>query len=128
MSKDIERDLGLFAVIAISMGAMTGSGIFILPGIAMAEAGPAVILAFVIASMLDARLRFVYATPEDGPAEVLEAIEDYHADLDDLCTVPVEQRSDRIAATMEVPVVLVHSKETHRGSFLRPIVERVLFE
>ncbi len=52
MTKDLERDLGLFAVIAISMGAMIGSGIFILPGIAMAEAGPAVILAFVIAAVL----------------------------------------------------------------------------
>ena len=52
MSKDLERDLGLFAVIAISMGAMIGSGIFILPGLAMAEAGPAVILAFVIAAIL----------------------------------------------------------------------------
>ncbi len=52
MTKDLERDLGLFAVIAISMGAMIGSGIFILPGIAMAEAGPAVILAFVIAAIL----------------------------------------------------------------------------
>ena len=52
MTKDLERDLGLFAVIAISMGAMIGSGIFILPGVAMAEAGPAVILAFVIAAIL----------------------------------------------------------------------------
>ena len=34
------------------MGAMIGSGIFILPGLAMAEAGPAVILAFVFAAVL----------------------------------------------------------------------------
>jgi amino acid transporter len=34
------------------MGAMIGSGIFILPGLAMAEAGPAVILAFVLAGVL----------------------------------------------------------------------------
>ncbi len=52
MGKDLERDLGLPSVIAISMGAMIGSGIFILPGIAMAEAGPAVILAFIIAAIL----------------------------------------------------------------------------
>ena len=52
MSKELERDLGLFAVIAISMGAMIGSGIFILPGLAMAEAGPSVILGFAIASIL----------------------------------------------------------------------------
>lgn len=48
----LERDLGLKSIIAISMGAMIGSGIFILPGIAMAEAGPAVILSFVIAGIL----------------------------------------------------------------------------
>ncbi len=52
MSEELERDLGLLSVIAISMGAMIGSGIFILPGLAMAEAGPAVILAFVIAGLL----------------------------------------------------------------------------
>ena len=52
MPKELERDLGLYAVIAISMGAMIGSGIFILPGLAMAEAGPAVIVAFVVAGVL----------------------------------------------------------------------------
>lgn len=52
MTKDLERDLGLVAVVAISMGAMIGSGIFILPGLAMAEAGPSVILAFLIAGVL----------------------------------------------------------------------------
>ncbi len=52
MSEELERDLGLPSVVAISMGAMIGSGIFVLPGIAMAEAGPAVILAFVIAAVL----------------------------------------------------------------------------
>lgn len=48
----LERDLGLKSIIAISMGAMIGSGIFILPGLAMAEAGPAVILSFVLAGVL----------------------------------------------------------------------------
>lgn len=52
MSEELERDLGLLSVIAISTGAMIGSGIFILPGLAMAEAGPSVILAFVIAAVL----------------------------------------------------------------------------
>jgi len=52
MPEELERDLGLASVVAISMGAMIGSGIFILPGLAMAEAGPAVILAFVIAAVL----------------------------------------------------------------------------
>ncbi len=52
MPEELERDLGLPSVVAISMGAMIGSGIFVLPGIAMVDAGPAVILAFVIAAVL----------------------------------------------------------------------------
>ncbi len=48
-----------------------------------------------------------------------------HRRLPDLV---VEQRSDRIAAAIEQPVLLVHSKKTRRGSFLRPILERVLFD
>jgi amino acid transporter/nucleotide-binding universal stress UspA family protein len=48
----LQRELGLSSIIAISMGAMIGSGIFILPGIAMAEAGPAVIFSFIIAGIL----------------------------------------------------------------------------
>lgn len=52
MTKELERDLGLVSIVAISTGAMIGSGIFVLPGIAMAEAGPAVILAFALAAVL----------------------------------------------------------------------------
>lgn len=50
--QELQRELGLWSIIAISMGAMIGSGIFILPGLAMAEAGPAVILAFILAAIL----------------------------------------------------------------------------
>jgi len=52
MPKELERDLGLFAVIAISIGAMVGSGIFILPGLALKTAGPAVVLAYLLAGVL----------------------------------------------------------------------------
>ncbi|WP_134669176.1 amino acid permease [Halorussus marinus] len=52
MGKELERDLGLFAVIAISIGAMIGSGIFILPALALKMAGPAVILAYLAAGLL----------------------------------------------------------------------------
>jgi amino acid transporter/nucleotide-binding universal stress UspA family protein len=52
MPKELERDLGLLAVLAISIGAMVGSGIFILPGLAMAEAGPAVVAAYLLAGIL----------------------------------------------------------------------------
>ncbi|MFC7096584.1 universal stress protein [Halobaculum marinum] len=50
--KELERDLGLPSVLAISIGAMIGSGIFILPALALEIAGPAVILAYAIAGLL----------------------------------------------------------------------------
>ena len=52
MPKDLERDLGLPAVVAISIGAMVGSGIFILPALAVKEAGAGVILAYLFAGVL----------------------------------------------------------------------------
>jgi amino acid transporter/nucleotide-binding universal stress UspA family protein len=52
MTKDLERDLGLPAVLAISIGAMIGSGIFILPALAIDLAGPGVVLAYLIAGLL----------------------------------------------------------------------------
>jgi len=50
--KELERDLGLFSVLAISIGAMVGSGIFILPAIALEMAGPAVVLAYGLAALV----------------------------------------------------------------------------
>ncbi|MEF8853392.1 MAG: APC family permease, partial [Haloarculaceae archaeon] len=50
--KELERDLGLPAVLAISIGAMIGSGIFILPALALGIAGPAVIAAYALAGLL----------------------------------------------------------------------------
>ncbi|MDT3437320.1 universal stress protein [Haloarcula sp. 1CSR25-25] len=52
MTKDLERDLGLPSVLAISIGAMIGSGIFILPALALGIAGPAVIMAYALAGLL----------------------------------------------------------------------------
>jgi amino acid transporter len=52
MTKDLERDLGLPSVLAISIGAMIGSGIFILPALALGIAGPAVIVAYALAGLL----------------------------------------------------------------------------
>ena len=52
MGKELERDLGLPSVTAISIGAMVGSGIFILPGLAMEMAGPAVVFAYLLAGVL----------------------------------------------------------------------------
>jgi len=52
MTKNLERDLGLPSVLAISIGAMIGSGIFILPALALEIAGPAVIVAYALAGLL----------------------------------------------------------------------------
>jgi amino acid transporter len=50
--KELQRDLGLLSVLAISIGAMIGSGIFILPALALEIAGPAVIVAYLLAGLL----------------------------------------------------------------------------
>jgi len=51
-TSDLIRSLGLFPVLAISVGAMIGSGIFVLPGLGFKIAGPAVILAFFLAGFV----------------------------------------------------------------------------
>jgi amino acid transporter len=50
--KELERDLGLPSVLAISIGAMIGSGIFILPALALEIAGPMVVFAYALAGLL----------------------------------------------------------------------------
>lgn len=49
--KKLERSLPLTSVIAISIGGMLGSGIFVLPGIAAAKTGPSVWLAYLLAAV-----------------------------------------------------------------------------
>ncbi|AUX07795.1 amino acid transporter [Halalkaliarchaeum desulfuricum] len=75
MVTELRRDLGLPATTAIAIGAMVGSGIFILPGIAYAAAGPAVVAAYLIAGILvlPAALsasEMATAMPEDGGSYV----------------------------------------------------------
>jgi len=48
-SKQLDRQLGLLSVYAISIGAMMGSGIFVLPGLAANLAGPWVGLSYLLA-------------------------------------------------------------------------------
>ncbi len=48
----LKKELGLLGVFAIAAGAMISSGLFILPGLAFAKAGPAMILAYIIAGIL----------------------------------------------------------------------------
>ncbi|MEA2077622.1 MAG: amino acid permease [Candidatus Marinimicrobia bacterium] len=47
-----KQQLNLLAVFSISTGAMISSGIFVLPGIAFAKSGPAMILAYLLAAIL----------------------------------------------------------------------------
>jgi len=49
--KGLERTLGLHHVVAISLGAMLGSGVFVLPGLAAAKTGPSVWLAYLLAGI-----------------------------------------------------------------------------
>ncbi len=49
---DLRRELTLLDVFCIATGAMISSGLFVLPGIAFAKAGPAVVLAYLLAGVL----------------------------------------------------------------------------
>ncbi len=47
----LRKELGLFEAFAIAAGAMISSGLFVLPGIAFARAGPAMIYAYLLAGL-----------------------------------------------------------------------------
>jgi amino acid transporter/mannitol/fructose-specific phosphotransferase system IIA component (Ntr-type) len=49
--KRLKRDISLLGVFCIASGAMISSGLFILPGIASAEVGPALFLSYILASL-----------------------------------------------------------------------------
>ena len=48
----LKKELGLLNVFCIASGAMISSGLFILPGLAHARAGPAVVVSYLIAGLL----------------------------------------------------------------------------
>ncbi|MGI8573877.1 MAG: amino acid permease [Egibacteraceae bacterium] len=50
--ESLARDLGFLAVLTISLGGMIGGGIFVLPGLAAAAAGPAAPLAYLLAGVV----------------------------------------------------------------------------
>lgn len=50
--KRLKKELNLFDVYAISTGAMFSSGFFLLPGLASAEAGPVVVLAYLLGGIM----------------------------------------------------------------------------
>ncbi|QSG01542.1 amino acid permease [Natranaeroarchaeum sulfidigenes] len=71
MPSSLKRDLGLAETTAIAVGAMIGSGIFILPGLAWFFADTAAVFAFVLAAILVlpaalAVAEMSTAIPEDG--------------------------------------------------------------
>jgi amino acid transporter/mannitol/fructose-specific phosphotransferase system IIA component (Ntr-type) len=51
-SGKLDKKLGLFDVFAVATGAMFSSGFFLLPGIAAAQTGPSVVLAYLISGLL----------------------------------------------------------------------------
>jgi len=138
--------------------------------VVIADRGPydplEVLFADAIAREHDARVRFVYAMDEDASEEQRAAIEGYHDDLDDLCTVTTERSvlqtagreralidaadgadltivstsahhvlydvvfgavPDRLATELDCTVLLVHSNQPKRHTFLRYVLERVAF-
>jgi len=52
VTKQLDRKLGFWSVYSIAVGAMLGSGIFVLPGLAAAIAGPWVSLSYLLAGVL----------------------------------------------------------------------------
>ncbi len=67
----LKRELGLLQLFSIGAGAMISSGLFILPGLAFARAGPSVILAYLLAGILLippvlSKAELVTAMPKSG--------------------------------------------------------------
>ncbi|WP_342471160.1 amino acid permease [Ureibacillus sp. FSL K6-3587] len=58
---NLKRKLGWKEAAALGIGAMVGAGIFILSGVAIGKAGPAVLLSFIIAAILEILLGLCYA-------------------------------------------------------------------
>ncbi|NQT00090.1 MAG: amino acid permease [Candidatus Omnitrophica bacterium] len=52
MEEKLKRGLGLLDVFCIASGAMISSGLFILPALAYAKAGPAVVFSYIVAGIL----------------------------------------------------------------------------
>jgi len=58
---ELRRDLGLFDITMIGVGAMIGAVIFVLTGTAAVVAGPAAILAFIFNGLVTTLTAFTYA-------------------------------------------------------------------
>jgi APA family basic amino acid/polyamine antiporter len=71
VSHDLDRSLGLYTTMMISMGAMIGSGIFVLPALAYKKAGAAAVLAYVLSALVVlpaalSKAEMATAMPESG--------------------------------------------------------------
>lgn len=69
----LERSLGLFGVVAISVGAMLGGAIFVLPAVAAQLTGPSLWLAYLVAALLVmpaalSKAELATAMPDSGGA------------------------------------------------------------
>lgn len=51
-NEELAKDLGLFAALTIGIGTMIGAGIFVLPGTAVARAGPLAALTFILGGVI----------------------------------------------------------------------------
>ncbi|MFH1854090.1 MAG: amino acid permease [Candidatus Omnitrophota bacterium] len=51
MNKALKKELSLLDIFCVATGAMISSGLFILPGLAFAKAGPAVIISYILAGV-----------------------------------------------------------------------------
>src|ERR1019366_10596069 len=61
LTMQLTRNLGLKEAITLGLGAMVGAGIFVLSGVAAGLAGPAVIVSFILAALLECLLGLCYA-------------------------------------------------------------------
>jgi len=71
VSHGLDRSLGLYTTMMISMGAMIGSGIFVLPALAYKKAGAAAVLAYVLSALVVlpaalSKAEMATAMPESG--------------------------------------------------------------
>ena len=81
MPTGLKRDLGLLSTSALAIGAMVGSGIFILPSVADA-----------IAEETGATITLMQAVSASAAESRRETIEEYHSELMRLLTVPAQSR------------------------------------
>jgi amino acid transporter len=51
-TKKLRKELGLLEIFCIASGAMISSGLFVLPGLAYSKTGPALLISYIIASLL----------------------------------------------------------------------------